>query len=124
MIHMKLYRYTGPPPGADVESLNPFALLSRVYNRGIPWGVAEPTMASDKLAMSETTYNDDEGGAQERHDDSDETRRPEYHLGKALAHRAIYGSRRGRGRKTRSTDNKSPPSRLSKVSSADEAENN
>lgn len=81
-------------------------------------------MASEKLAMSET-YNDDD----ERHDDSDETRRPEYQLGKALAHRAIYGSgsggrRRGRGRNARSTDNKSPPSRLSKVSSADDTQNN
>lgn len=44
-------------------------------------------------------------------------------MGKALAHRALYGSntnRRGKSRKFRNQDIKTLPSRLSKVSLADE----
>lgn len=47
-------------------------------------------------------------------------------VGKAVARRAVYGSSqpRRRGRKVRIIDNKTRPSRLSKVSLADEPENN
>ena len=46
-------------------------------------------------------------------------------FGKALAHRALYGSssRHGGSRKARSSDVKTLPSRLSKVSLADDTEN-
>lgn len=51
----------------------------------------------------------------------------EPHFGKALAHRALYGAnsssnRRGGGRKVGTNDARAPPSRLSKVSSAEEEE--
>ncbi|XVF80641.1 hypothetical protein PTKIN_Ptkin15bG0090400 [Pterospermum kingtungense] len=50
-----------------------------------------------------------------------------FHFSKALAHRAVYGSssRRGSGsRKVRSNDARSLPSRLSKVSLADDDSEN
>ncbi|KAK4355635.1 hypothetical protein RND71_024606 [Anisodus tanguticus] len=81
--------------------------------------------------VSETYYT---SSCQEQCDDG-ETRqqdhtkgsRAEYRLlGKALAHRAIFGlgGRRGGARKVRNmNDLKTLPSRLSKVSLADEAQN-
>ncbi|KAM6541498.1 hypothetical protein CsatB_005945 [Cannabis sativa] len=50
----------------------------------------------------------------------------ELHFGKALAHRALYGAGSGSGhrRKLRINDVKAQPSRLSKVSLAEEEENN
>lgn len=49
----------------------------------------------------------------------------EHSLGKAVARRAVYGSiqRRRRGRRAREIDTRRLPSRLSKVSLADEHEN-
>ncbi|KAJ4838638.1 hypothetical protein Tsubulata_004231 [Turnera subulata] len=49
---------------------------------------------------------------------------PTPRFGKALAHRALYGSgsRQGGGRKARANDARALPSRLSKVSLADDTE--
>lgn len=48
----------------------------------------------------------------------------EHSLGKVVAHRAVYGSiQRRRGRRARNIDTRRLPSRLSKVSLADEHEN-
>ncbi|KAF3436514.1 hypothetical protein FNV43_RR23606 [Rhamnella rubrinervis] len=46
------------------------------------------------------------------------------HFGKALAHRAVYGSRSRSGGRSRTNDAKTQPSRLSKVSLAAEQEKN
>ncbi|KAH0634051.1 hypothetical protein KY284_036837 [Solanum tuberosum] len=90
-------------------------------------------MAAEKATYGASeTYNT--SGCHEECDDG-ETRqqdhskdsRAEYRLlGKALAHRAVFGSgsRRGRARKVRNmNDLKILPSRLSKVSLADEDQN-
>lgn len=90
-------------------------------------------MAAEKATCGASeTYNSN--SCHEQCDDG-ETRqqdhktgsRNEYRLlGKALAHRAVFGSgsRRGRARKARNmNDLKTLPSRLSKVSLADEDQN-
>ncbi|KAJ8547390.1 hypothetical protein K7X08_010976 [Anisodus acutangulus] len=90
-------------------------------------------MATDK-ATYEVSEIYNSNGCQEQCDDGetkqqDHTKasRAEYRLlGKALAHRAVFGSggRGGRARKVRNmNDLKTLPSRLSKVSLADEAQN-
>ncbi|CAN4093011.1 unnamed protein product [Withania somnifera] len=89
-------------------------------------------MASDK-ATCEVSETYSSNGCQEqcgdgetREQDHTKSSRSEYRLlGKALAHRAVFGSgsRRGRARKVRNTnDLKTLPSRLSKVSLADEGQ--
>lgn len=90
-------------------------------------------MATEKATCGAAeTYNSN--GCHEQCDDG-ETRQQDHTkastdeyrlLGKALAHRAVFGSgnRRGRGRKVRNmNDLKTLPSRLSKVSLADQDQN-
>ncbi|CAN4091364.1 unnamed protein product [Withania somnifera] len=89
-------------------------------------------MASDKetFEVSETynsnRYQEQCDDGKTRQQDHTNASRSEYRLlGKALAHRAVFGSgsHRGRARKVRNTnDLKTLPSRLSKVSSSDEAQ--
>lgn len=90
-------------------------------------------MATDN-AICEVSETYNSSSCQEQCDDGEtrqqdhsEVARAEYRLlGKALAHRAIFGSssRRGRARKVRNmNDLKTLPSRLSKVSLADEGQN-
>ncbi|EXB95708.1 hypothetical protein L484_007458 [Morus notabilis] len=67
------------------------------------------------------------GNVQDNTQESLKSKQPEEpHFGKALAHRALYGanssSRRSGGRKLGTNDARAPPSRLSKVSSAEEEE--
>lgn len=70
-----------------------------------------------------TNYNSNDTNAREIWQDSEEM--TESSLGKAVAQRAVYGSSqpRRRRRKVRNIDNRRLPSRLSKVSIADELEN-
>lgn len=79
-----------------------------------------------KAGVSDTEYID---GIQH---DSSEQQTPQHrneskksNLGKAVARRAVYGTsgRRGGSRKERTNDVKTLPSRLSKVSLADDTEN-
>ncbi|KAL2535256.1 hypothetical protein Fot_16647 [Forsythia ovata] len=81
------------------------------------------------MATSEHEINENSGTCDSCHCHQNEAQRgrekAESHLGKAIAHRAVYGSGQRRGRSTRLRNNnvKTLPSRLSKVSIADEPEN-
>ncbi|GFZ04556.1 hypothetical protein Acr_17g0001280 [Actinidia rufa] len=63
-----------------------------------------------------------EGNSAERSLNTKET--GQSHLGRALVHRALYGSssRRGGRRKVRAIETRTSPSRLSRVSLADETQ--
>ena len=85
-------------------------------------------MASEKgnAEVSDTHSSSIQANTSEQSSKSKQSEEP--HFGKALAHRALYGAsssgRRSGGRKLRVNDVKAQPSRLSKVSLADNEENN
>ncbi|TXG63338.1 hypothetical protein EZV62_010332 [Acer yangbiense] len=78
-------------------------------------------MATEKgKAEVSDTYSDSiQSNSSEQPPNRKESRKPNF--GKALAHRAVYGSgtRRAGSRKDRTNDARTLPSRLSKVSLAD-----
>lgn len=81
------------------------------------------------MATSEQEINEFSGTSDSCHCHQNEAQKgrekAESHMGKAIAHRAVYGSSHRRARSTRLRNNnvKTLPSRLSKVSIADEPEN-
>ncbi|XVE73392.1 hypothetical protein DITRI_Ditri11bG0114400 [Diplodiscus trichospermus] len=79
-------------------------------------------MATQKATSDHThTYSSSEEDTTERSASGQESAK--YHFSKALAHRAVYGSSGRRStpnRKVRSNEAKTLPSRLSKVSLADD----
>ncbi|CAI9781078.1 unnamed protein product [Fraxinus pennsylvanica] len=81
------------------------------------------------MATSEQEINELSGTSDSCHCHQNEAQKSrekaESHMGKAIAHRAVYGSSHRRGRSARLRNNivKTLPSRLSKVSIADEPEN-
>ncbi|OIT02448.1 hypothetical protein A4A49_34049 [Nicotiana attenuata] len=97
-------------------------------------------MASDKAEICEVSetykscqeecYDDGERRHQQEYDEESCRVEVEHRsMGKALAHRAIYGSTSRRGRSARNLRNvnyliKTLPSRLSKVSLADQPQHN
>lgn len=80
-------------------------------------------MASEKAKdeISDLTIQDQDNATQRLQPaDSKEQRKSSF--GKALAHRALYGSSSRRGRKDTTNNARTLPSRLSKVSLADDTE--
>ncbi|KAJ0112085.1 hypothetical protein Patl1_00921 [Pistacia atlantica] len=79
-----------------------------------------------KAGVSDTEYIDSiQPDASEQQTPPHRNASEKSDLGKTLAHRAVYGtsSRRGGSRKERTNDVRTLPSRLSKVSLADDTEN-
>ncbi|KAF5741546.1 hypothetical protein HS088_TW10G00546 [Tripterygium wilfordii] len=85
-------------------------------------------MATERVSAVVTCTHNHKEGIQEHLNDpspslvSNQTK--DYHYGKALAHRALHGSssQRGVNRKVRTNDAMASPSRLSKVTLADDAD--
>lgn len=80
-------------------------------------------MASEKAKdeISDLTIQDQDN-ATEQPQLADSKERRKSNFGKALAHRALYGSSSRRARKDTTSNARTLPSRLSKVSLADDTE--